>query len=90
MKIERKKRQERQKKVQTLGFGTIRPKESVGNIRFVGVARGRIEGGCRRRKGGGVSEVGENTGISLSLLTVMLSGEEDVIIGEAGGVIKVT
>jgi len=86
----RKKSEERQKKFQSLGFGKIRPKGAVGNLRFVGVARGRIEGGCRRRRGGGVSEVGEDSGISLSLLTVMLSGEEYVIIREAEGVIKVT
>jgi len=34
--------------------------------------------------------VGEDSGISLSLLTVMLSGEEYMIIREAEGVIKVT
>jgi len=90
MKIEKKKRQERQKKFQSLGFRKIMRKGAVGNLPFVRVVRGTIEGGCRTQRGGGVGEVGENSGISLSLLTVILSREVEARIGEADSVIKVT
>ena len=53
-------------------------KGTVGNLGFVGVARGTLRGGCRWWRGGGVGEAGENSAVSLLLILVMLSGEEDV------------